>query len=275
MTLLERLKTTPAPPVLYHYTTQAGLLGILRSNCIWATAAHYLNDSSEYAYGLQLITDGLSEASKQAISEREAANLSAIAQSLSPFLGVCVASLTSHGDLLSQWRAYAGNSGGFALGIRSQYLRKVAHTQGFYLVRCIYTHKNQQQAIGEVIKEFRARMKSSPNWGPNDQGGCVAAAMRLAVMLKDRSFAEEREWRLISMPKMISELDFRQGTSMLVPFFKFALEDDTDAYLDSVRVGPTPHRELAVNSVRMLLRKLTLSDPEDKVTETRIPFRNW
>jgi hypothetical protein len=62
---------------------------------------------------------------------------------------------------------------------------------------------------------------------------------------------------------------------MLVPFFKFALEEHKNAYLDSVRVGPTPHRELAVNSVRMLLRKLELSDPEDKVTETRIPFRNW
>jgi hypothetical protein len=275
MTLLERLKTTPAPPVLYHYTTQAGLLGILQSNCIWATAAHYLNDSSEYAYGLQLIAEGLHEASKKAISGLEAANLSAISQSLSPFSGVCVASLTSQGDLLSQWRAYAGNSGGFALGIRSKHLRKLARTQGFYLVRCIYAHTNQQQAIGEVINEFRARMKRSQDWGLTDQGGCVATAMRLAVMLKDRSFAEEREWRLISMPKMISKLDFRQGTSMLVPFFKFTLEEDRNAYLHSVRVGPTPHRELAVNSVRMLLRKLKLSDPEDKVTETRIPFRNW
>lgn len=276
MTLLKRLKTTPAPPVLYHYTTQAGLLGILQDNCIWATAAHYLNDSSEYRYGLQHIAEGLLEGSKKAISKQEAANLSAIAQqTLSPFWSVCVVSLTSKGDLLSQWRAYAGGSGGFALGLHSKYLRKAAHRQGFYLVRCIYTQADQQQAIGKLIQEFRERMTTSPIWGPTEQGGCVATAMRLAIMLKDRSFAKEREWRLISMPKIISELHFRQGTSMLVPFFKFALEEHKNAYLDSVRVGPTPHRELAVNSVRMLLRKLELSDPEDKVTETRIPFRNW
>jgi Protein of unknown function (DUF2971) len=275
MTLLERLKTTPAPPILYHYTTQAGLLGILRNNCMWATAAQYLNDSSEYAYGLGLIAEGLCEGSKKGISEREAANLSAIAQSLSPFSGVCVVSLTSEGDLLSQWRAYAGSSGGFSLGIRSEYLREAAHSQGFYLVRCIYAHADQQQAIAELIQEFRERMTTSPEWRLTEQGGCVATAMRLAVMLKDESFAEEREWRLISIPKMISELDFRQGTSMLVPFFKFSLEAHKNAYLDSVRVGPTPHREQAANSVRMLLRKLELSDPEDKVTETRIPFRNW
>jgi len=96
--------------------------------------------------------------------------------------------------------------------------------------------------------------------------------MRLAVMLKDGSFAEEREWRLISIPMMIHHLDFRQGTSMLIPFYKFALEENRNAYLDSVTVGPTPHRELAANAARMLLRKLALSDPEDK---TKIPFRNW
>jgi hypothetical protein len=65
---------------MYHYTTQAGLLGILRDNCIWATAAQYLNDSSEYAYGLGRITEGLCEGSKKAINDREAGNLCAIAQ---------------------------------------------------------------------------------------------------------------------------------------------------------------------------------------------------
>jgi len=99
--------------------------------------------------------------------------------------------------------------------------------------------------------------------------------MRLAMMLKDGSFAEEREWRLISRPKMIKELEFRQGTSTLVPFFRFALDNRRDAYLDSIRVGPTPHRELAVNAARMFLRRLELSNADSMVTETRIPFRNW
>jgi hypothetical protein len=65
--------------------------------------------------------------------------------------------------------------------------------------------------------------------------------MRLAMTLKDSAFAEEREWRLISTPKMVKELDFRPGESMLVPFFRFALNEQKDAYLESVRVGPTPH----------------------------------
>ena len=33
--------------LLYHYTTQKGLLGILDKKCIWATHLRYLNDTSE------------------------------------------------------------------------------------------------------------------------------------------------------------------------------------------------------------------------------------
>ena len=139
---------------------------------------------------------------------------------------------------------------------------------------CLYAPADQAEAINQLISEFRERIATSTDWGLSEQGGCMAAATRLAMMLKDNSFAEEREWRLISKPKMIKELEFRQGTSMLLPFFKFAL-DTPYAYLDSVRVGPTPHRELALNAVRMQLQKLELAAHDRMVTETRIPFRNW
>ena len=35
------------PEVLYHYTTLQGLMGIVKSNRIWASNAHYLNDVNE------------------------------------------------------------------------------------------------------------------------------------------------------------------------------------------------------------------------------------
>ena len=243
---------------------------------MWATAAHYLNDSSECSHGLELVAEVLREESKKATGEREAAQLSAIAEAaLSPFLSMCVVSLSSQGDLLSQWRAYAGNSGGFALGLNSENLRKAADTQGFYLVECLYTPAAQQEAANQLMREFREAMAASPEWGPAEQGGCVAAVMRLAMMLKDESFKEEHEWRLISRPKMVTQLEFREGASMLVPFFKFLLDEPKDAYLDSVRIGPTPHRDLSVYAVQMLLRKLGLSNADHMVTSTRATLRNW
>lgn len=149
---IDPITTTTPPPVLYHYTTQAGLLGILESNCLWATAAQYLNDSSEYEYGLQLIADRLSSTAKEAVDETVAAKLAEIAKDLSPFPGVCVVSLTKDGDLLSQWRAYGGRAGGVALGFCAAHLSNIAQEQGFELVRCLYTDAQKHAAIDTLIR---------------------------------------------------------------------------------------------------------------------------
>lgn len=80
MTILEWLKTIPLPPVLYHYTTQTGLLGILQGNCLWATDSRYLSDSSEYSYGLERIVGALRDESKNATDREEAAKIFAIGE---------------------------------------------------------------------------------------------------------------------------------------------------------------------------------------------------
>src|SRR6185437_8828799 len=46
---------------LFHYTTADGLKGIVEQNCIWATAAAYLNDASEIEYGCTLLDEVLAE----------------------------------------------------------------------------------------------------------------------------------------------------------------------------------------------------------------------
>src|ERR1700684_352024 len=41
--------------IVYHYTSQRGLIGILTTKKIWATSIRYLNDSMEFAYTLDLM----------------------------------------------------------------------------------------------------------------------------------------------------------------------------------------------------------------------------
>jgi len=47
MNIKEILYRDP-PSVLYHYTTQQGLLGIINNKEIWATHTQYLNDVREF-----------------------------------------------------------------------------------------------------------------------------------------------------------------------------------------------------------------------------------
>src|SRR5262249_49066159 len=159
-----------------------------------------------------------------------------------------------------QWRGYAGGSGGFCLGLHPKHLRSVAGNQGFYLGKCSYSMADQRTEICKLIDEFCERAESELTES-NPWASGAALASRLAVLLKHESFQEEQEWRLISMPHGTFELEFRPGVSTLVPYFKFDMGKDRDTYVQSVRVGPTPHPELATDSVRMLLRKLKLTNP--------------
>lgn len=256
-----------AEPPLFHYTNQAGLLGILESNCLWATAVDFLNDESEYSYGLALLENALVERCNQVENDKRM-EMHLLRGQLRRFPAVCVASFTEEGDLLSQWRAYGGGSGGFALGFRREHLRGLAEGQGFYLEKCIYPQKDQAKAVDELMDEWHERIRQGKS-----TIGCAKSASKLAVRLKHESFEEEREWRLIGMPKPPS-LDFRQGKSMLIPYFKFDL-GDANAYLQEVVIGPNPHRDLAGRAVSLFMRKLKLFNPEMRVRNSRSPYRNW
>ena len=44
---------------LFHYTTAAGLLGILGSSSLWATDLRFLNDAQEAVYARELFVEAL------------------------------------------------------------------------------------------------------------------------------------------------------------------------------------------------------------------------
>jgi hypothetical protein len=52
MNVKEILNRHP-PGILYHYTTQTGLLGIITSGEIWASHTQYLNDVREFPHAIE------------------------------------------------------------------------------------------------------------------------------------------------------------------------------------------------------------------------------
>jgi hypothetical protein len=45
---------TTSKDLLWHYTTPEGLTGIIESNSLWATDVFYLNDLTEFMYGINI-----------------------------------------------------------------------------------------------------------------------------------------------------------------------------------------------------------------------------
>jgi hypothetical protein len=103
----------------------------------------------------------------------------------------------------------------------------------------------QQAEIRSLLDEFRDRARSEASGeltGSRHWASGSALADRLAVLFKHESFQEERERRLISIPRTVTELDYREGVSTLVPYYRFDLGNERDTYIHSVKIGPTPHR---------------------------------
>jgi hypothetical protein len=316
---------TPSHPakhegLLYHYTTQHGLLGILNQRCIWATHIRYLNDTSEGnivsrvifeefsgRYGTAPMFPVLGMATDIGAGVVESVDEDALGQGTTmaswvTSQNVFVSSFSENGDSLSQWRAYSERSGGYSIGFRPEYLRAVGErflgsrpdrfSQGSdTLVRCIYYDEEEERSLRDEIKtlvsayiEEAATAKLPVGEGIFGFNTPAALAIKhflklgkRAAITKDNSFREEAEWRLaflLQHGSTVTDIKFRLGSSMPVPYLKVPLLlKDQVIGIWQVIVGPCPHPSEAAKSVEMLLESEGFRGVE--VVSSQIPYRNW
>lgn len=106
--------------ILYHYTDASGLKGIFDHQTIWFTSYDHLNDPGEITYGIEITTALLKEIGDTNDPRIKmfcdlVINLYTHDNMRSAF-GIYLASFSRDGDDLGQWRAYANNGRGCAIG---------------------------------------------------------------------------------------------------------------------------------------------------------------
>ena len=272
--------------LLYHYTDQKGLLGIIKSKEIWATHHQCLNDTQEFLYAKELVRKELKK--RTSANDDNRALLETMSSALdgpgNEDVNLYVASFSEEPDSLSQWRAYGGASSGFALGFQCE---RLILPEAFALTRCIYQPEKQSEVVDAIVSDVLDRLKKGSLLNPEQ----IVRVMLLfelhafALILKHPKFAEEREWRIVSRVMMddapafpiedATRLEFRVGKSMLIPYRCISVKDGSGGFLlKKVIVGPNPNREQAHRSVRSLLNSRT----DTKAVEAQssyIPYRNW
>ncbi len=275
------------PDILYHYTTQNGLLGIINAKEIWASHTQYLNDFREFGHAIDIVKEELSPMKQGTLDDDQAELLREMEEALMKGIegiNVCVCSFSADGDVLSQWRAYGGGASGFSIGFSGAFLRAVSDRLNFWLVPVLYNEDEQRVLVRTLLQDVLAenlqRAKTTPDGFDELRhvpgGNLVAYLNRYAPILKHSSFSEEREWRIISQPLMCSNVRFgyREGASMLVPYFRIPLCSEQQPFrIEEIIVGPTPHPEESWASVRGLLVRHDLN--EATVHTSDVPYRNW
>ena len=172
---------------LYHYTTFDGLIGIVRSDSLFATHIRYMNDSKEYLDAVERL-DVVSEAYEDAFRWMMGTNenvpnaMEEIMHDGLTFLvkklGFYIISFTDDenknvlprplpGDRLSQWRAYTKSGLGVSLGFDYNLLKKKRATNTWmvenslaYLLDCVYEENEKKSILRQSGKSLLNKLVS-------------------------------------------------------------------------------------------------------------------
>lgn len=295
-------RTLETPATLYHYTSTAGLLGIVESGSLWATDLAYLNDRREMTHGLELIRNAILATDGGRWTADDAELVLNRLRELPPVMRVMVACFCDGGDLLGQWRGY-GRSAGYAIGVDTQALEAVFHGEEFDaspFLPVIYdtevSTEFAQAAAEALMAAFSTYLEAAKAEPSDDVGGSPhadgrgkalfefhqkhgATAALAATGLKNPAFAEEQEWRLIRRTygaplETPSPVRFRDGPLGLTPFVSLDLRDESGRIpLTELVVSPGENTDLRAAAAELLLAQHGYAPDEIRVRISKVPFR--
>lgn len=209
-------RTLSEESILYHYTSLEAFRQIITNRKVWATNSKYLNDTTEFQYGIDLAKEVYGELG----SSHKSTYFTEDFIGSSELSSIYIFSLSNKKDLLSQWRAYCPD-GGVSIGLNKHVLEIFAEQQRCELVECIYDRQEQKRRLLEFIEG-----QGQPNY---------QEFLKVLATFKHPAFAEEEEYRLISKEIGAQSLYYenlpykpyrwRTTNTMFIKYVEFAIYD--------------------------------------------------
>lgn len=286
---------SPERGTLFHYTTAAGLLGILRESILWASHLRFLNDAQEGIYAQDLVIEAVRNMSNPLRDPEHWAHQ--FGESTEIFdkyrdagietfdeyrgfiidllesidFGVYVACFCESGDLLSQWRAY-GSDHGYAIEMRAEALASTLSALPAYqpatgLDRVRYGRDAAIEIVRMAVESVRDFNLNHPGVKAEYKSRELTA---LLALVKHLGFHEETEWRIFAAfnpDYSPPPVHFRPTPIAIVPYIELKLPPDA---IVSVRVGPGATADVREAGVRQLLNSL---GSKATVYRSEVPFR--
>ena len=296
--------------LLYHYTTQEGLLGIVGAQELWATDVRFLNDIREFEDGLNVAIGmarqcsfGAGEDGPRIVSYLE--NVLRWSFSKRPIYSVSFtgplkkgeelfSSIDDPGDRLNMWRSYSEHGIAYSIGL----LRKglITDIEGVDIQECSYLQETKEEYLTSIINIFvdllneckRKRVEGVQNgMTPTDAMDRVRAELDAGfdqilpdlkaqvAACKHESFWEEREWRLTVAPSPDHPRVFHNsGRFGITPRVRIGLRGpDHLLPIKRIVIGPCPHMADAIESLKGFLTRSGYRHME--ISPSQIPYRNW
>ena len=263
--VLESFKATviarPTPSPIYHYTSDVGLREMLYSGRIWLSDIFHLNDPSELYHGFSHAVRILKEKTEAGPPEAQLfAGIfkDTLESRLPKSLQFFSCSFSTNGDELGQWRAYADNGRGYALGFDGKVLETAfgaadAHNSAYHMSYDDAALTRVQETIVEGLLDFINVESLTRRWGDRVDRTMLpgymrrlavilaASAIEAALFFKHEAYANEAEYRfrqLFSAKDVLPSLKHRFRSSEMVKYQEFDWRSAGAGMLKKIVVGP-------------------------------------
>ena len=241
--------TQKPPPVLYHYCSVDAFVKIISYKQLWSTNIFFMNDSKEHFWLRDKARNYIDGQIQEHPGECGYKYLDTILKQewMQEIYAVC---FSEHGDLLSQWRSYADDGRGVAIGFSTGHLQRMCIGLNGHLCNIIYddnTHRTLLQAAFD-LPDLQGEVQTVEQGTTAILGRLSEAASRC----KNPAFAEESEWRMICEPTLMPSRgnetvwtkalvpSFRSRNGTVVPYMEIPLIDGQDY----VKRGMEPIKEV-------------------------------
>lgn len=255
--------------ILYHYCSTASFHAIVQSHSLWLSSLSLSNDTME---GKLVASAIVRLAEKDGLDKNHVRRLQEaieVFERIIDGLGFC---LSEDGDLLSQWRGYAANATGVAIGFSSEYLNclsdagKGRTASGFTLQKVAYDPSEHELRVEPTYSQVKQFIKDGAFKTPGMTGlfslGSTDQELKQKDMaiqeahsklsqtflllfselfrLKAFAFREEREWRLLSyLVKSGKDACLHRAVeNRIVPYREFGLVELERSPIAEVILGP-------------------------------------
>lgn len=288
-----QLESTPAPEIIYHYTNDAGLRGILESGKLFFTDVFNLNDPTEIRHGIKPAIDILAEHARtgpqelKPFSELFSQLLTGGIEEVAHFFVCC---FSSNSNDLGQWRAYADNGRGYAIGFKGSQLELgFAKPGGVPIPQhstfpVTYDDKLLARMSGDIIANIVPLISKPKGMNLKENTlrqyiselavALAVCVLRTAIFFKHEAYKNEQEYRFLQIhqPGPVDGLKFRSRPYSLIRYREYDWRTATADSLCKIIIGPASDRLLASQFATNCIRAFHPAG-NIQISQSDIPYR--
>jgi hypothetical protein len=289
------LELQEVPPTIYHYTDDAGLRGILESGRLWLSDIFKLNDPSELRHGFSHAVDILNSKAESGhrstkIFAKQFATI--LERGMEGTAHYFVCSFSSDGNDLGQWRAYADNGRGYALGFDGKALENaftkengvpIPHNSTHHVIyndaELADIHRRMIENMFPLISGPNGRRMDGPTINAYMMDLSVSLslhALRASLFFKHGAYINEKEFRFLQIYEAgtpLRNVKRRYRSYELVKYREFDWRCVAAGALKQIMVGPAADPTKGIRFAQDCLAEFHTPRGGVAVIPSGIPYR--